>query len=131
MPPPPLPPDTQYNATGYNDLFDPGNLGQEAVETPPQVVEDGNGPDQSRLREPLETFALHQLNWVGVVGAANSRWALIRDPNGKLHRVTLGNYIGQNHGKIEEITPLSIKIAELRRSASGSWSSHPNRLSRN
>ncbi|KES11037.1 Pilus assembly protein, PilP [Snodgrassella alvi SCGC AB-598-O02] len=42
--------------------------------------------------------------------------------------MTIGNYLGQNYGRITAITPDEIIISELLEDATGSWSDHPNNL---
>jgi len=40
-------------------------------------------------------------------------WGLVRDPDGIIHRVQPGNYAGQNHGKITQVSDTKIHIVEL------------------
>ena len=54
-----------------------------------------NGP-----REYLERYELDTLSMVGTFSNEESYWALVRDPEGVIHRVPVGNYIGKNHGKV-------------------------------
>ena len=42
--------------------------------------------------------------WSGHFQKESSEWALIRDPDGVVHRVAVGNYIGKNHGKVNGIS---------------------------
>ncbi|GAB6050257.1 pilus assembly protein PilP [Hydrogenophilus islandicus] len=63
------------------------------------------GPDLSREREPLEAFAFEDLILRGVIERQGARWALIVAPDGRLYRVTVGNYLGRDFGRITAITP--------------------------
>jgi type IV pilus assembly protein PilP len=38
-----------------------------------------------------------------------------------VHRVQTGNYVGKNYGRIEKITPNTIKVRELIPKESGGW----------
>jgi len=78
-------------------------------------------PDRSRNREPLEQFPLDSLRMVGTLRSNGTRWALVRDGEGTLHRVRKGNYIGQNYGEIVAITDAAIKIEEKVPDGFGGW----------
>lgn len=70
-------------------------------------------PDQQRPRQPLEAFPLDTLAMVGIMEQENNLWGLIKDPQNIVHRVQLGNYIGQNEGRITEITDTDIRLVEI------------------
>lgn len=82
---------------------------------------DGPSPDPDRPREPLEEFPLDSLKMAGILERDGQRWALIRDPDGTIHRVQEGNYLGQNHGEILTITEQRVEILELVRGQDGGW----------
>ena len=131
LPPLPTQPVLVYGTSEYLDLFSESNAGIIAPEEQPPAAENYiAGPDPTRRSEPLEAFPLDQLEWVGLVETERGLWVLIRDPNGGLHRVTLGHYIGQDFGKIEGISQIKIDIAELRRLPDGNWAAHSSSLSR-
>ncbi|WP_369772923.1 pilus assembly protein PilP [Thioalkalivibrio sp. ALJ16] len=69
--------------------------------------------DRDRPREFLEGFPLDSLRMVGSLEQAGVRFALIRTPDRGIQRVTEGNYMGQNHGEIVEITPTRIRLVEV------------------
>ncbi len=78
-------------------------------------------PNPNRPRQYLERFPLDSLSMVGTI-RTNGRWyALIKDPNGLIHRVTYGNYLGQNDGKIVSITPAEIGLREIVPNGTGGW----------
>ena len=130
LPPLPAQPVLIYDITEYNDLFSEDNLDLVAEAETGPVEGDAEGPDRTRPREPLEAFPLDRLDWVGLVETRDAHWALIRDPGGRVHRVTLGHYIGQDFGRIEAINRVSINIVEIRRLPDGNWIHHGNRLSK-
>lgn len=69
--------------------------------------------DTRRNREPLEEFPLDALRLVGTLTIAGQRYALVRDPAAVVHRVTVGNYLGQNYGKITAIAESEITLREI------------------
>jgi hypothetical protein len=69
--------------------------------------------DPRRNREPLEEFPLDSLRLVGTLSLRGQQFALIKDPTAVVHRVTLGNYLGQNYGKITTIAESEIALREI------------------
>ncbi|WP_017942715.1 MULTISPECIES: pilus assembly protein PilP [unclassified Thioalkalivibrio] len=69
--------------------------------------------DPDRPREFLEGFPLDSLRMVGSLEQDGVRYALVRTPDRGIQRVTEGNYMGQNHGEIVEITPTQIRLIEI------------------
>ena len=78
-------------------------------------------PDLTRDREPLEAFALSSLSLVGTLTQSDKRWALIRDGAGKVQRVTVGNYLGHDHGRIVALAEESISLVEIVTQGEGRW----------
>jgi type IV pilus assembly protein PilP len=81
---------------------------------------DVNAPDQSRKKQPLEAFPLDALKFVGTLGQGSDLWALIKQPDMQITRIRVGNYIGQNFGKVILIKDNMIKIEETMK-VSGAW----------
>ena len=81
-----------------------------------------NQPDLDRHKEALEEFPLDGLKMVGFLSQGNVGHAIIRSPDGKMHRVKLGNYLGQNFGQITEVSETEIKIKEMIQDSAGDWS---------
>ncbi|MCG5501886.1 pilus assembly protein PilP [Ectothiorhodospira lacustris] len=69
--------------------------------------------DVDRTPEYLERFPLDTLRMVGTLEQGGMQWALIRTPERTIQRVTEGNYLGQNHGRIDQIGPGGIDITEI------------------
>lgn len=92
-------------------------------EVPKQLVKDASGihPDFNRPKEALESFPLDSLRMVGTLDKDNKRWALVTDPNGIIYRLTKGNYVGQNHGRIDKIQDEKMWITEIVSNPSGGW----------
>jgi type IV pilus assembly protein PilP len=73
-----------------------------------------------RRREPLEAFPLDALVMVGSVGRGGRQYALLRADN-LLHQVKIGDYMGQNYGKIVKITETEITLREIVQDTVGEW----------
>ncbi len=50
-----------------------------------------------------------------------SFWGLVRDPEGVIHRVPVGNYIGKNHGKVVKVSDTEIDLSELISDGADGW----------
>lgn len=83
----------------------------------------GNGlqPDFERPREFLEEFPLDTLRMVGTINLQNEMYGLIRSTDGSVHRVRAGQYMGQNHGRITDVTEMSINLIEIIPDGTGGW----------
>ena len=81
----------------------------------------GPHPDQNRPREPLEAFPLDSLKMVGTIGAKGSVEALIKDPQGVIYQVHVGDYMGQNYGHATQVTTSEVDLVELVPNGSGGW----------
>lgn len=81
----------------------------------------GPRPDLQRTREYLERFELDTLMMVGTFNKESSEWVLVRDPDGVVHRVAVGNYMGKNHGKVTLIEPDEVVLSEFIADGAGGW----------
>jgi type IV pilus assembly protein PilP len=81
----------------------------------------GIAPDPLRRKEELEQYALDALRMVGTLEQNETRWGLVQDPDGVLHRVRIGNYLGQNNGQITRISPEAIAVMEIVGEGPGIW----------
>ena len=83
----------------------------------------GNGlkPDQNRERDVLEQYALGSLKLMGSLEKDGKRWALIKSADGTLHRATLGQYMGQNDGKIVRLNESQLELREIVPNGLGGW----------
>lgn len=78
-------------------------------------------PNRNRPRQYLERFPLDSLALVGTLIVGRHVYALVRDPHGIVHRVTYGNYLGQNDGKIIAIHSNGIVLREILPNGTGGW----------
>ena len=97
-----------YNAQELRDPF-------ARVVEEEELVADTSGPRPipNRRKEYLESFELDSLLMTGWMRDENTMWALIQDPEGLIHRVQEGNYLGSNDGRILSITETGIGLLEL------------------
>lgn len=74
-----------------------------------------------RNKEELESFELDSLRMVGTLEDQSTQWGIVRDPDGTVHRVKVGNYMGTNIGKILNIFEDRIELREIIRNPEGRW----------
>lgn len=87
-----------------------------------------NQPDMDRPKEALEEFPLEGLKMVGYLAQNKIGYAVIRAPDGKLHRIKAGNYVGTNFGLVKEVTGNEVKIKEMVQDSAGDWSERESSL---
>ena len=76
---------------------------------------------RNRNREELEQFELDGLRMVGIMQNEGNNWGIIMDPDGAVHRVSVGNYLGRNVGKIVNIFEDRIELREIIQNRQGRW----------
>jgi type IV pilus assembly protein PilP len=76
--------------------------------------------EMKRRKEPLEAYPLDSMKMVGLVIREGQPHALLKVDN-LLHYVKVGDYLGQNFGKITRITETEIDLREIVQDASGEW----------
>ncbi len=86
-------------------------------------------PDADRRRELLENYSLDSINMVGVIKKGKTYWAIVKDKTGVIHRVHVGNYLGENSGCIEKITDQTIFVKETIADGQGGWVERSSSLS--
>lgn len=77
-------------------------------------------PDLRRRREALESVAMPALSMVGSVRHAGRLSALLLAGQ-RVHRVELGQHLGQDHGVVTGISEQAVQYRELLREAGGPW----------
>ncbi len=85
----------------------------------------GPAPDPNRNREELEGYALDSLRMMGTLEQDETVWGIVRTPDGAIHRVQSGNYMGRNHGKITHISEEKIELTEIVPDSQGRWQERP------
>ena len=102
-----------FNATKVTAMADAGKQ-------PGSKNAGGPRPDLSRPKEVLEAFSIENLRIVGAMQQKGVSYAIIK-ADSSLHRVKVGNYIGQNYGKITKITETEVMVQEMIEDGSGEY----------
>ncbi len=95
------------------------SLKQESREVSALLVSEAN-----RRKEPLEAFPIDSMSMVGSVVKARRPYALLKvkeSADDLLYQVKVGEYIGQNYGRIKEISETKITFREVVQDAAGEW----------
>lgn len=82
-------------------------------------------PDLTRPKEPLEEFPLDALRMVGTITMQQRAYALIKAPDAVVHRVSVGDHLGQNYGKITGISETEVVLTEIIPDGLGGWMRRP------
>jgi type IV pilus assembly protein PilP len=88
----------------------------------------GVRPSVRRNREFLEGFSLDTLKMVGTFKVGPNFYGLVQSKDGLVHKVQPGNYIGQNDGKVTEITGSKISLVEIIPDGLGGYIERPASL---
>ena len=107
----PLPEISTYEAFAY----DVGDARSPFVPEMPSSSRAGDSvrPDADRRREYLEGFPLDTLRMVGTLQLGGQLYGLVQTSDRLVHRVVVGNYLGQNDGRIISITDSAIQMLEI------------------
>lgn len=108
----------RYQASGEIDPFSVAKLRVGTVD----VARASNGlrPDLQRRREPLEAYPLDSLKMVGNLAQHGTTVALLQ-AEAVLFQVRVGNYIGQNFGRVLRVSEEEIAVREIVQDAAGDW----------
>ncbi len=77
-------------------------------------------PELNRRKEPLEAFPLDSMTLVGSLLPAGKTVALVKVDN-LLYQVKVGNYLGQNYGKVTKVSETEVSLREIVQDAAGEW----------
>jgi len=110
-----------YDATGLIEPFRPSKLEVDRKQ--------GGGlqPDLNRPKEPLESYPLESIKYVGIMTKGRVPYAIVT-VDSALFRVRTGSYMGQNFGVITNISETEISLRELVQDASSDWIERPSTL---
>ena len=78
-----------------------------------------------RAKQPLEFYNLSDVRLVGFIQQGNNTHALIRvngQPSLGVQSLRIGDYLGKNFGRVQQMTDNAIAIKELQQDTSGAWS---------
>jgi len=77
-------------------------------------------PELARRKEPLENMALDSMTMVGSLNKGGQLVALLKVDN-LLYQAKLGNYLGQNYGRIIKVSETEIVLREIVQDPTGEW----------
>lgn len=83
--------------------------------------------EMNRRREPLEAYPLDSMSMVGSVTRDGRPFALLRVDN-LLYQVKVGDYLGQNYGRVTRIAETEVTLREVVQDAAGEWIERPAAL---
>lgn len=118
-----------YEGSSARNPFIPNVVWADTIEDEEDSVVVGPRPIPGRKREPLENFPLDGLRMLGSIKSSGEVFALLRSSEPLVYRVGVGNYIGQNHGRIVQVTETTILLIELIPDGSGRWEERLSSLS--
>lgn len=127
----PLPVFEPYQAFGYGaqtlrSPFTPPIVLPE--KTREQQINIGVKPPPNHVKQFLEKFSIASLVMVGTLSKEDSIWALIKDSDGGIHRIQIGDYMGTNYGKVESIDDVRVDITEIVSDGQGGWLRRPRTI---
>jgi type IV pilus assembly protein PilP len=111
-------------------VYTAGNLRSPFQPQGPGVAGNGQNlrPSSRRNREFLEGFSLDTLKMVGTFKVGGSFYGLVQSKDGLVHKVQPGNYLGQNDGKVTEISGSKISLVEIIPDGLGGYIERPASL---
>ncbi|MES2683133.1 MAG: pilus assembly protein PilP [Pseudomonadota bacterium] len=124
----PIPQIKQYEAFAYIGGERRNPFVRAEPQKDPNAPSNNIRPDANRNPEPLEEFPLDGLRMLGTINKEKSIFALVKAPDNVVHRVTLGNHMGQNYGKIISINENTIDLVEIIPDGFGGFMERPANL---
>lgn len=76
-------------------------------------------PELSRRKEALEAYPLDAMAMVGSLLQAQPTALVLVDK--LLYQVKIGNYLGQNYGRVTKITESEVALREIVQDSAGEW----------
>lgn len=112
----------KYDASGERSPFIPSASAKSNLAT-------SSRPDIKRPREFLEQFPLDTLQMVGTLQLQGRTFGLLQGKDGLVHRIQVGNYLGQADGRVTGITNNKVSVLELVADGLGGYIERPAALS--
>lgn len=123
----PLPEPTRFEPQAYNqegaiEPFSLQKLTQALKRDSSQATSNAAliAPELSRRKEPLEAVPLDAVAMVGSLIKVGQPVALVRVDN-LIYQARVGNYLGQNYGRITKVTETGLSLREIVQDAAGEW----------
>ncbi len=127
----PLQPPTKFNPEPYSaaQAVEPFSTQKLSVALKQEARQPNSvlAAELNRRKEPLEAYPLDSMSLVGSVAKQGQPFALLRVDN-LLYQVKVGDYLGQNYGRITGIAETEIALREVVQDAAGEWTERPATL---
>lgn len=111
----------EYQAEDLRNPFDPSVLAPQTVTAQAKTNGSAISPDPNRAPEFLESFPLDTLRMVGSLSQEGQLWALIQTPDDTIQRVSAGDYMGHNNGRIIQVSDSGVALEEIVPDGIGGW----------
>jgi type IV pilus assembly protein PilP len=120
----PLVPPSRFEPEAYAgarsvDPFSPQKLSV-ALKLEVRQVNSLLAGELNRRKEALESFPLDGMVMVGSLSRKGQPLALLK-VDGLLHQVKVGDYVGQNYGRVTKIDETQIALREIVQDPTGEW----------
>ncbi len=122
--PSPLPTPAAAYRPGKRDPFRPAAAALTARPAAGAAVP----PSDGRTRQPLERHPLAELRMVGTLAAHGARHALFQAPDGIVHRVAPGDYLGTDNGRLRSVHDAGVELVEVVPDGAGGWLERPRTI---
>ena len=127
----PLQPPKKFDPQPYNvaEAVDPFSQQKLTVALKQEARQPNSllAAELNRRKEPLEAYPLDSMNMVGSVNKQGQPFALLKVDT-LLYQVKVGDYLGQNYGRITRIGETEIALREIVQDAAGEWIERPATL---
>jgi type IV pilus assembly protein PilP len=124
---PPIPEPKKFTPTPYtsdvsSEPFSNQKLAQALKREASQATANAAlvAPELNRRKEVLEAYPLDAIAMVGTMQPKGVPVALVRVDK-LLYQVRIGNYLGQNYGKVIKLTETELVLREIVQDAAGEW----------
>lgn len=117
-PPEPLPDVTPYVPREYGGRSAPEPFAQTKIGELNKTMSES--PEAGRRHEPLEDYPLENFKMLGMMRKHGETYGVVRVDN-KIHHVKVGQYLGQNYGRVVRISDQEIVLRELVREGVTDW----------
>ena len=121
-----------YKSNDRRAIFNPPISAQVMLEMKRESEKENSliAPDLDREKDELEHFSISSLKLTGFLSwPGDENIALIQDPEGKVHMVSVGRFVGKNFGEVLSIDNGVVEIREIVSNGSGGWTVRPRTLS--
>jgi type IV pilus assembly protein PilP len=120
----PLSPPKKFDPEPYSSIqaVDPFSLQKLSVAIKLEARQPNSllAAEVNRRKEPLESYPLDNMSMVGSVSREGKPFALLK-VNNLLYQVKVGDYLGQNYGRVTKIAETEVTLREIVQDAAGEW----------